>query len=137
MNFFNRLQIYSPILVRLLARHRGKPMGWQQICNASPYLTPPQVEYISQATSWETVQVADMREFLLATGCDFTDYEQMKRLDNYIMSRPKLRHLQNSSDWTAYYRPMLIKWRKSVHPEKVEWEPMRQFIIRLTPLTKI
>ena len=137
MNFYERLEIYPPILIRLMARSKGKPMTWIQICNNSPSLTPPVVEMLSQSTSWDGISVESMREFTIATGCDFTSFEQMKRLDNYIASNPRLRHIQKSPDFKHYYRPMLVKWRKSVHPEQVRWEPMRQFIIRLTPLTKI
>ena len=140
MNFWARSEIYSPALVRLLARKKGgRPLTWIEICDQSIILTPPQVEAFSQATKWHDIPLAEMRAYLEGCGLDFCNWSQCHRADEYLKSRPNFEHLRKSSDWKTYWLPLLIRWRRShgsVTKTSDIWPPLRDLLIRLTLIAK-
>ncbi len=144
MTFWQRSEIYSPCLVRMLARKSGgrgtgkRPMTWMEICDRST-LGPAQIEAVSQSTDWNQIELPLMQDFLIGCGVDFCDRSQMHRADEYLRSRPRFEHLHRSPEWKAYWLPLMIRWRKShgdITKTSDVWPPLRDLLIRLNPLLK-
>lgn len=136
--FWAKTEIWTPPLCRMVARKkRNVPMSVLDIADASLKLTPAQVESISQSTEWSHIDVETMRDFVTACGIDFCDWAQMHRACEFIRSKPGFSHLRRSPEWKTYWRPLMIRWRKSygvVTPKSDIWPPLRDLLIRLKPL---
>lgn len=114
MNFWKRMILLPPVAVRLLARQRwGRPLTSREIADKSG-LTVGQVEFVSERTSWDGVEVAVFRRFTSGCGLDFFDRKAMKRVRAYLASHPRYTYLRSSPDWSSYYRPMLARWREAM-----------------------
>lgn len=119
--FWARVERYSPILVRLLARdEHGYPLSIDEISKASG-LPPMEVYYLSEQTSWRGVDIWTMKSFTTACRMSLTDRTQMKRSDVYlrgsvsaesgIRTPPAFLHLRKDQRlWTNYFRPLLKKY---------------------------
>lgn len=110
--YWTRVRRFSPILCRLLARHRyGKPLTTNEITMRCFLLSSWQVEQLSQATSWEGVSLDHFREFTQATGVDPSDAQAMRRIEDYLASKPKFSFLKRDHNlWKQYYRPLMQRW---------------------------
>ena len=134
MTFVERIELYPPCLVRLLAQRRAKPLKVYEI--ESVNLSQFQVEAISQQTDWRGCTVYDLQAFVKGCGFDFCSTSANNRMDAYIRSRPTFEYLRNSSDWATYYLPLLARWRRSRELNAVGWKPMRELLARL-PVVKV
>ena len=108
-NFWQRLELFPPILVRLLAvkPHAG-PLSDTEISLKSG-IPVYQVMQISQGLSWDGIDVTVVRKFTLACGVDFCDRDSMRNI------RQKIRHnewrqLRLSKEWKTLYQPMMRRW---------------------------
>jgi hypothetical protein len=56
--------------------------------------------------------------------------------DDYLKKNPTFNYLRKQKDWNGYYLPLLVTWRKSypVTPPADLWAPIRNLLIRLTPI---
>jgi len=115
--FWKQCERYSPILVRLLARHpHGKPLTDEEIAvRSGNTLTPLQVADLSQRATWGSVDVLTMRRYLTACGVDFCNRKQMKRIDAYLRSKPNFKYLRTSPAWNSFYLPLMLRWKESLH----------------------
>lgn len=138
MTYHERIELFPPCLVRLLARtHRShQPESGGNIASRSmtkhARLSTFEVESISQQTDWRRVTIYDAQAFIVGCGFDFCDTDSNNRMDAYIRSKPNFEYLRKSPDWTGYYMPLLLKWRQS-HTTlvTVKWRPMRDLLSRL------
>lgn len=102
-----------PCLCRLFARiPHGRPLRDAEISANSIAIggypiTVSTVRYVSGLTSWDTVDLATMRRFLVGCGIDFENRAQMKRVDQYRRTKPKWTYLRRSPDWKTLYEPLL------------------------------
>ena len=116
--FWRRASQFSPVLVRLLARHRyGAPLSTGDIAERSGislYL----VEAISQSTTWGCCNVLDMRRFIQACECDWENPQQLDRMMSYIRKGATWKFLRVSPHWSTYYEPLLEIYRHSVTKSK-------------------
>ena len=140
ISFWKKTEIYSPALCRLMARKKGgRPMGTLDICNAATSLTPAQVESISQSTDWSHIDIGAAEDFLKAVRMDFCSWADMHRASEYLKSKPTFEHLRKSPEWKSYWLPLLVRWRRSfgfVNKNQPIWPPLRDLLIRLTPIMK-
>jgi hypothetical protein len=121
-SFWKRLEIYPPILVRLLSRHpRGEPLSTAEIA-ASSGLTTYQVEALSWATSWRGIDIETFRKFTQACNLDLTNSRQMKRVTVYLNGKKQrngeripcpFRYLKKHREWPTYYLPMMASFHRS------------------------
>lgn len=112
--FWRRVDRFSPILCRLLARERyGAPLTDAQIAERSG-LTPHEVYTLSWSTTWRGVDIYTMRRFTEGCGLDLASPKRMKRTTNYLRSQPTMKYLRRSPLWASQFKPMIEKWRESV-----------------------
>jgi hypothetical protein len=136
MNLYTRSKTFPPILVRLLARTKyGKPLTTEEIAKASK-LSVMEVEIISQSKSWEGIDVLKMEAFTKACRVSFTDTTEMRRVESYLRKKPTFLYLRKHDYWRSYYLPLLKKWGVSAAGQWIEWKPLRQLVVRLSPLLK-
>jgi hypothetical protein len=154
MNFFQRTQSFPPILLRLLARHKGgKPLTTHEIADRSGTgigtdvcsintdvcnrLSPLEVMEFSKQTSWKGIGALEMFAFMRGCNLMLDDTATMRRTLDYLRKNPNFEYLRANPDWDSYYRPLLITWRRSyeVVPSNV-CEPVRALIVRLSPMLK-
>lgn len=143
MKFYQAAQSFPPILVRLLARHKGgKPLTTEAISILSGMsgraISEHEVEALSKATSWAGVQADTMFAYLKGCGLVFDDTTAMRRVTDYLRKNPNFEYLRKSPEWETYYKPMLIRWRSSyiVGCQLPTYPPVRDLVIRLTPILK-
>jgi hypothetical protein len=141
MNFWQRCESFPPILVRLLARTKphGPPMHSKEIAQrfgSNPFY----VESLGAETSWHMVPFQMVQGFTAACHLDFCNTAQMRRLDNYLRAGATLAHLRNHDQWTTYWMPLLVRWRRA-YPADVSklklHPPVKALLARLTPLLNI
>jgi len=112
--FWERAQVFPPILCRLLAREQrgGHPAALTDadLSNKSG-LTMYQVSTISQLLSWDEVELSAMHRFVQACGLDFCDPKEMKRLTMY-MRRGRMRYLRKHPLWNNQFEPLLQRWHR-------------------------
>lgn len=118
-NFWRRVDSYSPILVRLMARHpKGKAISTSEIATKSG-LAVMTVYCLSEATSWVGVDIYMLKAFTSACGMDFTSRTAMKRADVFLKGRvvggkrigPQFLHLKRDPiQWKHYLQPLLQKF---------------------------
>jgi hypothetical protein len=135
MKFLERLYNYPPCLVRLLARYpKEGPISAVGIA-VSGDLNPVEVEAISQCVEWSDIKVGQMARFIRGCGFNFEDRLSNKRMDNYIRSNPNFEYLRRDEAWDSYYKPLMILWVSSRVPILINWQPMRNLLVRLQPIT--
>lgn len=144
MNFYQRCSVFSPALVRLLARNRkhGKAMTNTEIFLRASHLTPFFIESISQCTSWKGIDLDNIRDFTCACNVDLTDTATMRRMYDTLRKDTNFSRLIAHPEWDTYFKPLLIKWRKSYGVVTTTtpaglWSPLRRLLIRLNPLIKV
>lgn len=117
--FWTRVNRFSPILCRLLARHPyGPPLTEAEIAQRSG-LAPYQILTLSALPSWHGVDLFTMKRFTEACGLDFTSSKTCKRIEVYLKGRPTFKYLRRSPHWDSFYRPMIERWRESIARSKV------------------
>jgi|SRR5215471_13086108 len=122
-NFWERLDRYPPILVRLLATDdKGEPLSSQSIAQAAR-MEVYQVDSLASETSWYLVTIGMAKRYLKACRVDLADPRQMKRIDVYLRGKkngdgsrrpPCFRYLRLSPDWEHYYLPLMNRYRESL-----------------------
>ncbi len=118
--FYQRIDKYPPVLVRLMARkprangsgNGTRPLSTCEIASLSG-LPPSMVEGLSHATTWKGVDVYTVRDFTVACGVDFTNPLHMKRLSQYLHRRGAFHYLRKDSRWGEYYSHLVNLWRKT------------------------
>ena len=133
LSFWDRAHIYTPPLVRMMARKNGQPMDFMDLCDKSVVLDPVTVETVTKSPSWDGVHFETMREFLAAAGMDFCDWPSMHRADEYIRNGPTFIHLRRAPDWKTYWLPLMIRWRKGygiVSKTSPVWPPLRELLMK-------
>lgn len=122
---FDRVRFYTPILCRLLARHKhGAPLTTDEIASKSG-LVPFQVEALSASVTWEGIDIFILQKFSAACGVDFTDKLSLKRVEMYLKGKwngsrrvpPPFSYLRRSPLWKTYYLPLMTKFLKSKTPQ--------------------
>lgn len=108
-----KLDRYPPVLVRLLATNpsdRTQLLTDEQIrARSQGTLTLSDIKSLSYAPTWENVPVGTMRRFCLACGVDFAHRPTMRRLNRYLKTRPRFRHLTRDPNYPEY-RTMLKEY---------------------------
>lgn len=129
--YWKRVARFSPILCRLLARHRyGGPMTSEELAVKMVLFTPWQVDQLSEATSWDGITVAVMRGFTTACNLDISNAAHMRRAEDYLRkTMPNSAHLalfgvprttspaaqpfsylRKDKLWKPYFQPLLRRW---------------------------
>ena len=116
--FYERIDKYPPVLVRLMARkprangngNGTRPLTTIEISDRSG-LPVSMVEGLSHATTWKGVDVYTVRDFTVACGVDFTNPLHMKRLAQYLHKRGAFHYLRKAEDWGSYYVHLVKIWR--------------------------
>lgn len=118
---WHRLDRFPPVLIRLLSRVRhGRPLTSQEIAQRSG-LKVGKVEFISEAASWEGIDVPTVKAFLHGCDTDIFNRADFKRLENYLAGTkvkgrrypPNFRYLRISPQWDTYYKVLLSSWLKN------------------------
>ena len=119
-SFWKRFDTLPPILIRLLATdrtRRKRAMTAADIAHRSG-LPVHQVDYLSQFTSWEGIDVPTARKFLHGCNIDFTNYKDMQRVAEYLGAKAgrtaQWRHLRSTREWRTLYEPMMIRYLRSM-----------------------
>lgn len=137
IGFYARVDSFPPILCRLLARRNCKPLTTAEIASKAG-LYQFVVETLSQKTSWDEVDVVTMRRFTKVCGVDFDDAKCMRRVEDYLRSRPSFQYLRCAPNWKDYYLPMLLSWRKHYGKNAglagALLPPVKSLIVRLSLL---
>lgn len=118
MNFWQKLERYPPVLVRLLARHpvTGEALSDERVYdNAAilsdtaglPALPWHDLQWIAHATDWDHVPVGKMQVFCHACNVDFTDPARLKVLNRYLKDA-KFTHLKRHPDWPQFKKLLKI-----------------------------
>lgn len=112
MNLHAKLQLYPPVLLRCLARDAdGHALSDSDLAERG--LALPTLRRLSCLTSWDYVFYGEMRDFMLATGCDLEDRAVFKRLQRYV-GDAKFVHLQRHPDWLMTFKPLLKLYLNSI-----------------------
>lgn len=137
MTFWQRSKLFSPALIRLLARSKryGAPISAVEIAQRSG-LHRVMVEGISQNCDWESIDLPTMQLFTQACHFDFCATADMRRAEDYLRRKPSFRHLRTSPDWKSFYLPLMTTWRRSYPPVPPSdtWPPIRNLLVRLNYL---
>jgi hypothetical protein len=113
--FWDRIDRYPPILLRLLARiPRSRPLETFEIASRSG-LSESTVEAIGQQTDWRGVDIPTARAFMTGVGIDLSDRSDCRRIRVYLKSAPKtpanrFPYLKRSEKWESYFLPLLKKF---------------------------
>lgn len=113
--FWRRVRRFSPILCRLLARHRyGPPLSTEEIVRRSG-LSALIVAALSEAIDWTGVDLETFRRFTQACGVDPTNAQEMRRIESYLSKRPvRFKYLKKSPQWETLYKPLMLRWQQSI-----------------------
>lgn len=105
------LEYYPPALVRLLARKQFAPkhvraMSDQEIAVVAE-LPVTEIRRISRLTSWDNVQMANVRSF--CEGCNFDPFDcyDRNRARAYTRSSGKFSYLKQSGHWDDTFLPII------------------------------
>lgn len=131
-----RFKTFPPILVRLLARKKGRPLTNEQIGFASG-LPRYVVDSYSVQENWHAIPVMDALAFMNGCGLGLNDMKAWRRVESYLRMNPTFRYLRISGEWENYFQPLLVKWRRTqgqVSTTSPIWPPVRALLIRLNPL---
>ena len=135
MDLISKLRDISPMLCRILARHRyGKPMTTKEIATASG-IHIHLFEAYSWSPSWDRIPIIDAFAFSRACGVDFGSYSCMNRVYCYLAKNPTFQYLRKSGHWKDYYAPMLRAWYEGCNGRQFGNDPMlkpiRKLLLRL------
>lgn len=118
--FWSRVERYSPILCRLLARDdHGNALTVEEISRVSG-LSTMEIYYLSVSLGWQGVDIFTMKAFTRGCRMDLTDRDQMKRADIYLRGSmvngqrcaPKFTHLKKDPErWTKEFRDLLMRYQ--------------------------
>jgi hypothetical protein len=150
MNFFQRTQSFPPILLRLLARHKGgKPLTCHEIAERSGQpldicntLSTMEVMEMAKQTNWKGIGALEMFSFMRGCNLMLDDTATMRRVSDYLRKNPNFEYLRVSPDWESYYKPLMIIWRSSYGDGHISGQPLptyppvRELVKRLTPIMK-
>ena len=115
---WKRFEGKPPILIRLLARLRhGRPLTSKEIAQRSG-LSLGKVEFLSEASSWNGIDVPTAKAFLRGCDVDIFHRKDFHRIENYLAGTmvkgkrfpPTFRYLRISPQWETYFRPLLAYW---------------------------
>ena len=103
MNFYERMDSFSPRLVRLLARNAetGKVMSMSEVC-LSAEMKRDTFADLSETDSWDTVTTSRLRSYTKACNMDFMDTERMRQVDDYLRHAPTFLYLRRHIDWDEH-----------------------------------
>ena len=122
MQFWERCEMFPPILCRIFARKkRGAPLDTSEIADRSG-LNPAQVEAISQSLDWRGIDLPTAFAFMQACNSDFADRDQFRRFRQSVKRRA-YRHLRRSPVWEAYYQPLWNRWIKHYDQQRATAKP--------------
>lgn len=143
MNFWQRTEVFNPMLVRLLARRYPSrkcpvPLSTLEIADHAE-MSPALTEAIAQSPSWGGVPVDAMRRFMYGCNLDLADGKAFSVAREYFLTSktkapPTFEYLRKSSNYYTYYAPLMIRWRRSygvITPETKLWPPLRDLLLRL------
>lgn len=100
MTFWDKLDRFPPVLVRLLAREGGEALTDRQIAVTSG-LPLAEVLRLGHLTSWDDVTAHVMRRFLIGCEVDLEDRATFRNLNRY-MKDPKFDHLRRHKSWPQF-----------------------------------
>ena len=111
----DKLNIFTPIICRLLARvripnsRRYRAMTDIEIC-ASSGITIARLIEIYQLTSWDTVTTKEMFQFMKGCNLDISNRDSFKRNMAIIEILPHLvpHEDSNSAEWNTVFKPLLM-----------------------------
>jgi hypothetical protein len=119
MTLFQKLDRFPPVVIRLLAKHKGSAMTDAEIAaalvtTARPKwvvdaVPLPEVKRLSYLTSWDHVTIGTTRAFLHACNCNLEDRDTFRNLSRYLRQDPKFTHLRKSERFPEF-REMLGVW---------------------------
>lgn len=97
--FWNKFDIFSPPLVRLLAAHRvrgsAKAMTDEEIAERSG-LSVSHIQKIYWSKTWDGIAFSDIKAFIMGCGVNFDDKQRMKTVSNGLRAGHKMAHLRRS-----------------------------------------
>jgi len=102
MTFWQKLDQYPPVLIRLLARSpEGVALTDEQIARG---FDPALLAWLSVKKSWDDVPVQHVRGFLAACRADFNDRNWVRLNNRYTRrdSKAKFTHLLKSPEWPRF-----------------------------------
>ncbi len=70
---------------------------------------------ISANLDWDDIPFGEMRAFLTACECDFTDFKAMDRKDAYMrveFKSAKFLYLHESPEWGTVLEPLVQRYRQ-------------------------
>ena len=130
ITFYQYAREYPPVIVRLLARRKNGPplttheiaarsipsgkITYKDLLNDGSFLSPYEVNAISECLQWDTIPFGKMVSFLRACGMDFTDPKEMNRKKVYLKLEHKFLYLRKSPEFETILRPLIVKWREHV-----------------------
>ncbi|HXJ60732.1 MAG TPA: hypothetical protein VNU68_29155 [Verrucomicrobiae bacterium] len=122
ISFYQYAREYPPILVRLLARHKGGlPLTTSEIsCRCAGHGWPMssyRIGIISSALDWDEIPFGEMQAFLLACDVDFTDPVAMNRKKTYLKSQHKFRYLIKSPEFHTILKPLVARYREHIEKQ--------------------
>lgn len=111
-NFWERLDVLPPFMVRLLAKKGNDiPLPEQAMTDAeiavAAGLTAAEVRLISFRTDWRGIELTHARAFLKACRCDPANRKDMIRIREYLSCSPKWKHLKYSPDFRTTFEPLI------------------------------
>jgi hypothetical protein len=115
MTLFQKLDRFPPVVIRLLAKHKGAAMSDKEIegdaarRGARYHLALPEIKRLSYLTSWDQVTIGTTRAFLHACNCNLEDRDTFRNLSRYLLQDPKFTHLRKSERFPEF-REMLGTW---------------------------
>lgn len=108
LSFWQRMDRFPPILVRLLTVYRSGRAQWcptdQEIAETSG-LTIAQVKRISWSTSWDDLPLASVKAFLTGCRVDLEQRRTFRRLE-WMRRSGVFRHLRKSDLWKTQLKEM-------------------------------
>lgn len=107
MRFWEKLDRYPPVLVRLLARTAGgEAMTDAQIAYLSE-LSIAEIRRLSFLTSWDDVKVDHVRRFMRGCNIDLTDRDDVRNANRYL-KRGRFEYLRRHENWPEFQRMLEI-----------------------------
>ena len=105
-----KLDRYPPVIVRVLAKASPELLLTDEelVQRAGGKLSLADVKHLSYLPTWDHVPVAKMRAFCTAAGVDFAKPAVMRRLNRYLRSGSRFRHLQRDPKREEYMRMLAV-----------------------------
>lgn len=104
-NIWTKLEIFSPVMVRLLAADRKRGTSWdlsdEEIAERAG-MTVKEVQRIYWNKTWDDITLGQMKRFVKACNVDFANPKQMRVHSNFICKRTKGIHLRRSKNHKLY-----------------------------------